>query len=127
MFCFSGGCTTNQSKQKKCPRSVFTGLKTFSTSQDQPSTLICSRHHFRTLWKPCPYFEKYACTSVPLAEFCTNMAKYGQVGRSVTITQSLNVTACTLAKWKHIEGSRPEWCISSMISRVPDLNGVSLV
>ena len=30
----------------------------------------------------CPYFEKYRCTSVLLANFCTNRGKYGWVGRS---------------------------------------------
>ena len=31
----------------------------------------------------CPYFEKYACTSVLPAGFCTNMVKYRWVDRSM--------------------------------------------
>ena len=66
----------------KCQRTITPHQCSRSFRWQQ--TRICSRHDFRTFWKLlCPYFEKYGCTSVLLADFRTNTVKYGRVGMSV--------------------------------------------
>ena len=67
----------------------------------EPSAIDCVSNelaHSFTSWFPyfletfCPYFEKCARISILLANFQTNMVKYRQVGRSVTVLLSSHLS-----------------------------------
>ena len=86
--------TINQSKQKSvkgqffyhssCKNSYFLMIQTHYKS----STLLTLGRFIlftsaQVILEQRPYFEKYPRTPILPADFCTNMIKYGWVGRSV--------------------------------------------